>query len=59
MVKTVLHQQVSGRPMRLRLLREFLRYAIGHGDVWIATGREIAAHFAKHERQAASPSPAD
>lgn len=45
MVTTVLHPQCSGRPMRLRLLREFLRYAQGHGDVWIATGEEIAAHF--------------
>jgi peptidoglycan/xylan/chitin deacetylase (PgdA/CDA1 family) len=46
MVTTVLHPQVSGRPMRFRLLREFLGYAQSHGDVWIATGREIAAHYA-------------
>ena len=45
MVTTVLHPQCSGRPMRLRLLREFLLYAQGHGDVWIATGEEIATHF--------------
>src|SRR6516164_3773067 len=43
MVTTVLHPQVSGRPMRFRLLREFLGYALSHGDVWITTGREIAA----------------
>jgi len=49
MVTTVLHPQCSGRPMRLRLLREFLHYAKSHGDVWIATGAEIAAHFAAHE----------
>ena len=49
MVTTVLHPQVSGRPMRLRLLREFLTYAQSHGDVWIATGREIAAHYASCE----------
>lgn len=46
MVTTVLHPQVSGRPMRLRLLREFLRHAQSLGDVWIATGQEIAKHFA-------------
>ncbi|MCI0752217.1 polysaccharide deacetylase family protein [Teichococcus vastitatis] len=45
MVTTVLHPQCSGRPMRLRLLREFLQHAQGYGDVWIATGAEIAAHF--------------
>src|SRR5580693_10101449 len=49
MVTTVLHPQVSGRPMRFRLLREFLNYALTLGDVWIATGREIAAHFARCE----------
>jgi len=49
MVTTVLHPQVSGRPMRLRLLREFLTYAIRLGDVWIATGQQIAAHFVAAE----------
>lgn len=52
MVTTVLHPQVSGRPMRLRLLRDFLTYTQAHGDVWIATGGAIAAHFASHERAA-------
>ncbi|WP_232481017.1 polysaccharide deacetylase [Roseomonas sp. KE2513] len=49
MVTTVLHPQCSGRPMRLRLLREFLRYAKGFSDVWIATGEEIAADYAACE----------
>jgi peptidoglycan/xylan/chitin deacetylase (PgdA/CDA1 family) len=49
MVTTVLHPQCSGRPMRLRLLREFLLYAQGCGDVWIATGAEIAGRFARFE----------
>jgi peptidoglycan/xylan/chitin deacetylase (PgdA/CDA1 family) len=49
MVTTVLHPQVSGRPMRLRLLREFLTYARSCSDLWIATGQEIAAHFAACE----------
>jgi uncharacterized protein (DUF1786 family) len=48
-VTTVLHPQVSGRPMRFRLLREFLNYALAERDVWVATGREIAAHFARCE----------
>lgn len=52
MVTTVLHPQCSGRPMRLRLLREFLQYAQGCGDVWIATGEQIAAHFTDCERKA-------
>jgi peptidoglycan/xylan/chitin deacetylase (PgdA/CDA1 family) len=54
MVTTVLHPQCSGRPMRLRLLREFLQYAQSCPDLWIATGQEIAAHFARHEAAAAA-----
>lgn len=49
MLTTVLHPQVSGRPMRLRLLREFLTYAQRTGDVWITTGQAIAEHFAALE----------
>jgi len=49
MVTTVLHPQCSGRPMRLRLLREFLQYAQSCSDLWIATGEEISNHFAEHE----------
>jgi peptidoglycan/xylan/chitin deacetylase (PgdA/CDA1 family) len=50
MVTTVLHPQVSGRPMRMRLLREFLQYTQACGDVWIATGEQIADRFAHHEK---------
>ncbi len=53
MVTTVLHPQCSGRPMRLRLLREFLTYARSCPDLWIATGAEIADNFLRHEKQAA------
>ncbi len=49
MLTTVLHPQVSGRPMRLRLLRHFLTRALTRGDIWIATGAEIAGHFVKNE----------
>jgi peptidoglycan/xylan/chitin deacetylase (PgdA/CDA1 family) len=52
MVTTVLHPQCSGRPMRLRLLREFLTYAKSCPDVWITTGEAIAANFVKHEAAA-------
>lgn len=52
MVTTVLHPQVSGRPMRLRLLRDFLTYALDHKDVWITTGEQIAAHYVKCEAAA-------
>ena len=49
MLTTVLHPQVSGRPMRLRLLRHFLAHALARGDVWIATGAQIAGHFVAGE----------
>lgn len=49
MVTTVLHPQCSGRPMRLRLLREFLTYARSCQDVWITTGEAIAQNYLKHE----------
>ncbi|AWB22707.1 polysaccharide deacetylase [Methylobacterium currus] len=52
MVTTVLHPQCSGRPMRLRLLREFLTYAQGCPDLWITTGEAIAENFLNHERAA-------
>lgn len=53
MVTTVLHPQVSGRPMRFRLLREFLDYALGYHDLWITTGEAIARHFAACEAASA------
>ncbi len=49
LITTVLHPQCSGRPMRLRLLREFLQYAQSYPDLWITTGQEIAANFLRHE----------
>jgi peptidoglycan-N-acetylglucosamine deacetylase len=52
MVTTVLHPQCSGRPMRFRLLREFLQYAQSCKDLWITTGEEIARHFEQHEAAA-------
>jgi len=37
-----MHPQVIGRPSRLALLDEFMTFVQAHGDVWIATCREIA-----------------
>ncbi len=49
MVTTVLHPQCSGRPMRLRLLREFLQYAQACPDLLITTGKALARNFEQHE----------
>jgi peptidoglycan/xylan/chitin deacetylase (PgdA/CDA1 family) len=48
----VLHPQVSGRPMRWHLLRDFLRYVKDKPGVWIATGEEITNHFEAVEKAA-------
>jgi peptidoglycan/xylan/chitin deacetylase (PgdA/CDA1 family) len=42
---TVLHPQVSGRPLRFRILRDLIAHAKGYGDIWIASGREIATFW--------------
>ena len=52
LLTTVLHPLVSGRPIRLRILREFLTFAQSLDDVWFATGAEIARHFAACEASA-------
>lgn len=41
----VMHPQVSGRPSRLALLRQFIEWTRRFPDVWFATGAEIARHF--------------
>jgi peptidoglycan-N-acetylglucosamine deacetylase len=46
----VMHPQVSGRPMRFRILEDFLKHVRQHDDVWWATGREIADHYEACER---------
>ena len=48
---TVLQPQVSGRPMRFKILTEFLEYIRNHDDVWCAQGREICEHFESWENQ--------
>lgn len=51
LITSILHPQVSGRPMRIKLLREFLEGARAYGDVWITTGKDIATHFEKQEAE--------
>ncbi len=50
LVTMVLHPQVTGRPMRLGIFRDFVARARGLGDVWMPTGREIARHFNECEQ---------
>jgi len=38
----VCHPQVTGRPSRLALLREFIEFTLKFPKVWFATGREVA-----------------
>ena len=46
MMSLGLHLRIIGRPGRIWAFEEFLRHVRGHDDVWIATRREIAEHFA-------------
>ena len=57
LVTMVLHPQVTGRPMRLGIFRDFIARARSLGDVWLPTGEAIARHFMTAERaQANKPS---
>jgi peptidoglycan/xylan/chitin deacetylase (PgdA/CDA1 family) len=40
-----LHPYLYGQPRRIRHLDRALAYLKGHGDVWWATGEEIADHY--------------
>ena len=40
-----LHPYLVGQPHRIEPFAEALRYIAAHDDVWLATGREIAAAF--------------
>lgn len=42
LVMLTTHPQIIGRPGRLRMLDEFLRWVLEHEDVWVGTGREAA-----------------
>ena len=49
LVSMVLHPQVTGRPMRLGIFRDFIARCRGFGDGWIATAEEIARHYIASE----------
>lgn len=49
-VTMVMHPQVTGRPIRLATLREFIAFARGFDRVWYATCEEIAEAFIAYER---------
>jgi len=46
MMSLGLHLRVIGRPGRIGYLERFIEHVRKHDDVWIATRREIAEHFA-------------
>ncbi len=46
----VCHPQVSGRPSRVALLREFIQFVLKFPNVWFATGREVAEAWCKSGR---------
>ncbi|MGJ3647692.1 polysaccharide deacetylase family protein [Sphingomonas sp. GlSt437] len=49
MMSLGLHLRIIGRPGRIWALEEFLRHVRAHEDVWVATRRQIAAHFREVE----------
>jgi len=51
-ITLVMHPQITGRPMRLATLRDFIAYTRTFGDVWYATCGDIARHFVAHELSA-------
>lgn len=46
----VMHPQITGRPMRLATLREFITFARTFDGLWFATCEQIADAFARQER---------
>lgn len=50
----VLHPQVSGRPIRLAILREFLAWTRSFPGVWYADARQVAERFREVEAAGAA-----
>jgi peptidoglycan/xylan/chitin deacetylase (PgdA/CDA1 family) len=48
-ITIVMHPQITGRPIRLATLREFIAFTRSFDDVWYATCGDIARHFASQE----------
>ncbi|NJO12776.1 MAG: polysaccharide deacetylase family protein [Gammaproteobacteria bacterium] len=46
MMSLGVHLRIIGRPGRIGAYQQFLQYLSGQREVWVATRREIAAHFA-------------
>ena len=46
----VMHPQVSGRPLRLATLREFIQFTRQFDDLWYATCSEVAEAFVAQEK---------
>jgi peptidoglycan/xylan/chitin deacetylase (PgdA/CDA1 family) len=42
------HPYVTGQPQRIRAFERALRHVVGHDDVWITTGSEIAQWYRAH-----------
>jgi peptidoglycan/xylan/chitin deacetylase (PgdA/CDA1 family) len=45
MMSLGVHLRIIGRPGRIGAYERFLRHLAGHTDVWIASRRDIAAHY--------------
>ncbi len=48
-ITLVMHPQITGRPVRLATLREFIGFTRSFDDVWYATCGDIARHFVSQE----------
>lgn len=44
-VCVALHPFIMGQPQRIRALERALKHIVGHDEVWLATGREIAEYW--------------
>jgi hypothetical protein len=54
MMSVGLHPRLSGQAARASAVEEFLDYATGLDDVWVATRQQIAEHWiAEHPAPAA------
>lgn len=47
-IDIIMHPQFTGRPSRISLMRDFIRYAKGFDGVWIARADEIARAWLDH-----------
>ena len=45
MFHLTLHPQLTGDPLRLRMLRRLVETIKSHDDVWIATRKDVARHW--------------